>query len=541
MKLDPLSLIDFYKSGHRPQYPEGTQLVYSNFTPRSVYHALAYFGDDWDQRIVNFGLQGVIKWMLIDLWNEEFFSKPKADVVGKYKRRMDTSLGPNAVTVEHIEALHDLGYLPIRILALPEGAKVKAGVPLFTVQNTVAEFFWLTNYLEDPLSAEIWKSATNATIANRYREILTEFAIETGAPLDFVPLQGHDFSFRGMSGVYDAASRGPSHLTSFIGTDNVAAIDYVEDYYNANAETELIGVSVPATEHSVMCMGEKEEEIETIRRLISDLYPTGIISIVSDTWDFWKVLNEYAVTLKAQILAREPNALGLAKVVFRPDSGDPVDILCGTALSVPSLQGDYTYEYMKENGIDAVLCDGKYFSVDLPSLPLVRLVEVVPTAEQKGAVECLWDNFGGTETEKGYKVLHERVGLIYGDSITIDRATQIMQRMKDKGFASCNVVLGIGSYTYQFSTRDTLGFAMKATYGVVNGEGREIFKDPITDNGTKKSARGLLRVVKDEDGEYMLLDQQDSTGSSELTPVFENGKLLVEQTFAEIRERVANG
>jgi nicotinamide phosphoribosyltransferase len=158
-----------------------------------------------------------------------------------------------------------------------------------------------------------------------------------------------------------------------------------------------------------------------------------------------------------------------------------------------------------------------------------------------GAVETLWDIFGGTVTSEGYKVLNERVGLIYGDSITLDRAERILQRLKDKGFASCNIVFGIGSYTYQYNTRDTFGFAMKGTYGIVNGECREIFKDPITDGGTKKSAKGLLRVEK-EDGKYVLYDQQTPLQelSGELQTVFRNGKLYNEHTLTEIRNRVSN-
>ena len=173
------------------------------------------------------------------------------------------------------------------------------------------------------MSAGLWKSCATATIAYEYKRLLKAAAIKTGVPLDGIAIQAHDFSFRGMSGIADAVQNGSGHLTSFIGTDTVAAIDYLEEYYNAEG---VIGVSVPATEHSVMCMGTKDDEIETFRRLVEDLYPKGIVSIVSDTWDFWQVITEFADTLKDKILARQPNELGLAKVVFRPDSGDPIKI-----------------------------------------------------------------------------------------------------------------------------------------------------------------------------------------------------------------------
>ena len=493
MKINPLTAIDFYKADHRRQYPEGTEYVYSNFTPRSS--RLAPVIDGYDDKIVFFGLQGFIKSFLMETWNEGFFARPKNEVVGEYKARMDTALGKDAIPTDHIEALHDLGYLPIKIKALAEGSRVDIKVPVFTLINTKPEFFWLTNYLETSMSAGLWKSCATATIAYEYKRLLKAAAIKTGVPLDGIAIQAHDFSFRGMSGIADAVQNGSGHLTSFIGTDTVAAIDYLEEYYNAEG---VIGVSVPATEHSVMCMGTKDDEIETFRRLVEDLYPKGIVSIVSDTWDFWQVITEFADTLKDKILARQPNELGLAKVVFRPDSGDPIKIICGDP---DAPKGSPAY---------------------------------------KGAVECLWEIFGGTETDAGYKVLNERVGLIYGDSITLERADHILNGLMAKGFASNNIVLGIGSYTYQYMTRDSFGFAMKATWGQVNGEGRSIFKDPITDSGLKKSAKGLLRVEREGD-DFILYDEQtpEQEAAGAFVTVFEDGELLVDDTLDNIRARLA--
>ena len=490
--MNPLMSIDFYKADHRRQYPEGTEHVYSNFSPRSS--RLAKMLDGFDDRVVFLGLQAYIRRVLMGQWQTEFFDQPRAKVLARYQRRMDNALGEGAVTVEHIAALHDLGYLPIRIKALPEGSRVNMKVPVLTVINTLPEFFWLTNYLETSISTELWKPCTTATIAYEYKRLLTDFAKRTGSPEDFIPVQAHDFSFRGMSGAEDAAMSGLGHLSSFIGTDSVASIDYAEDYYDAEG---VVGVSVPATEHSVMCMGTKASEIETFKRLINELYPSGIVSIVSDTWDFWKVISEYTLALKDDILARQPNALGMSKVVFRPDSGDPVKVICGDP--------------------DASFGSPQY----------------------KGAVECLWEIFGGTETHQGYKLLSDRVGLIYGDSITLERAKDILDKLLCKGFASGNIVFGVGSYTYQYLTRDTFGFAMKATWGQVNGEGREIFKDPITDHGDKRSAVGLLRVEQTEHG-FELFDRQtaeeETTGA--LATVFENGEVLVPLSFGLIRKRL---
>jgi len=500
MTIHPLTAIDFYKTDHRRQYPEGTTQVYSNFTARSARLAkmlptgsLSAGIKTQAPHIVFFGLQYFVKEFLMDSWNEEFFKQPKEKVVSFYKRRMDTSLGKGAIDVSHIEALHDLGYLPVKIKALSEGTLVPMGVPVLTIVNTHPDFFWLTNYLETIISSYLWKSTTSATTAFEYKKLFTQYALKTGSSLDFIPFQGHDFSFRGMSGLQDAALTGAAHLTSFYGTDTVPSIDLLEEYYGANAEQEMVGCSVPATEHSVMCMGMKEGELATFERLILNLYPAGIVSIVSDTWDFWKVVTEYTKILKDAILNRD------GKVVIRPDSGDPVKIVAGD-----------------ENAPEG-------------------------TPEHKGAVECLWDVFGGTITKAGYKMLDSHIGIIYGDSITLERAQAILNRLEQKGFASGNVVFGIGSFTYQHATRDNFGFAMKATSGVVGGERRDIFKDPKTDEGTKKSAKGLLRVER-ENNFLVLYDRQSEEQESQglLEIVFLDGKLVKEQTLSEIRKRIEN-
>ena len=524
---------DFYKTDHRRQYPEGTNLVYSNFTPRSNshYNGLEGFHDD---KIVWFGLQCFMEDYLQKEWNDTFFHQPKAEVVGRYKLRMDAALGEGKISITHIEELHDLGYLPIRIKALEEGTRVPMGVPVLTIVNTLPSFFWLTNALETVMSAELWKPTTTATIAYDYYKILSYWAKKTGAPQEFVPLQGHDFSFRGMSGRRDAAVSGMGHLLSFVGTDSIPAIEAAVDYYQSDDTSTLIGCSVPATEHSVMCMGEQENEVETFRRLITELYPTGIISVVSDTWDFWQVITDFTVQLKNEIMTRQPDANGLSKVVFRPDSGDPVKIVSGYRVFY---QKDMVPE--TELGTEEVKLYDAFEDAD-GNIRCLESLTLLNEAEVKGAVECLWGIFGGTETAKGFKVLDDHVGLIYGDSITPERADAILKNLHKKGFASSNIVFGIGSYTYQYITRDTFGFAMKATYGEVNGIGREIMKDPKTDNGTKKSAKGLLSVNYDPSGELVLEDgvDWDKENSGELKTVFEDGGFTRTCTFEGIRKRL---
>ena len=481
--MNPLLYTDGYKVDHRRQYPENTTLVYSNWTPRKSRI-------EGVEEVVFFGLQYFIKKYILEDFAKNFFQKSKEEICKKYARRINNYLGENQVGIAHIEALHDLGYLPMVIKALPEGVSVPIRVPMFTMYNTLPEFFWLTNYFETLLSTTVWMPCNSATIAKQYRKILDTYANETSSIPEFVDWQGHDFSMRGMAGLEAAVVSASGHLLSFTGTDTIPAVDFLEEYYNANSDTELIGGSVAATEHSVMCMGTNSGEEETFKRLITEVYPNGIVSIVSDTWDLWKVLTEYLPNLKEEVLARN------GKVVIRPDSGDPVDIICGN--------------------------------------PNGKSIE-----EKKGVVELLWDIFGGNTNDKGFKELDAHIGAIYGDSITLGRATQICERLKEKGFASTNVVLGIGSFTYQYNTRDTFGFAMKATYGEVNGEGREIFKDPITDDGTKKSAKGLIKIEK-ENGAYKLVDQVswEEEKQGELREVFRDGKLLVDDSLADIRKRI---
>lgn len=545
MKKKPHLTLDSYKLDHASQYPDGTTLVYSNLTARSVNHFNAPAG--FDSKVVFFGLQGFIKEFLIEDWNEGFFKRPKAEVVAEYKRRCDNFLGPDAVSPDRMAALHDLGYLPLIIKALPEGSRVNIKVPVLTVYNTHPEFFWLTNYIETVLSAELWKQITVATITYEYRRILNKYVELTGSDAGFADWQIHDFSMRGMSGFHDAAKCGPAHLLSSYGTDTLPAIDYLEQYYGADVTKELVAGSVPATEHSVMCMGGMgDDELATFRRLITKTYPQGIVSIVSDTWDFWKVITEYSATLKDEILARKENALGQAKVVFRPDSGDPVKIITGLKVKeIDNLYREADDAWDIEDDFDAVKYEGKYYEFVGHNMNSIVLKEEVPEYVVKGAVECLWDIFGGDMTDKGYKTLNQRVGLIYGDSITLQRCEEILKRLMDKGFSAGNIVFGVGSYTYQYITRDTLGMAMKATFGIVNGERREIFKDPATGDGVKKSAKGLLRVEKEggtNGSNFVLYDQQDDEGEAggALEEVFINGYLVRQHTLAEIRATLKN-
>lgn len=503
--MNPLLLTDGYKTGHHQQYPKGTTLVYSNFTPRSNKYA-----PEGCDEVVSFGQQMIMK-QIHEAFQNEFFSKPKEEVCSEMKKELSLYLGTD-YDVSHFEVLHDLGYLPIIVKGIEEGTLVPMKVPVLTIYNTLPEFYWVTNYLETIISNLLWKPMTSATIAHTYRKVLTKWQEKTDAEKGwFVDWQGHDFSMRGMDSVEATIASGLGHLTSFSGTDSLPAIYGARKFYG---EEGFVGGSVNATEHSVMCAGSKDDEVGTFRRLL-ETYPTGILSVVSDTWDLWKVCTEHIVTLKEEILARD------GKLVIRPDSGDPVEILCGI--------DDYKQDE-----------DGTMYKAHYTSGMFRDRGKKISSAEQKGVVELLWDVFGGTTNEQGYKVLDSHIGAIYGDSITIDRADEICRRLEAKGFASTNVVLGIGSFTYQYNTRDTFGFAMKATYVEVNGEGREIFKDPITDDGTKKSATGLLAVYDNYEGGLTLIDKAswETETEGKLKTIYKDGEFYNETTLTRIKDNL---
>lgn len=476
-----LFLTDFYKVDHRRQYPPGTDVVYSNLTPRASRNGT--------KRAVFFGLQYFLDRYLGEIAHETFFDRTRSEVVKEYRRLLDRSLGPNNIELDHITDLHDLGYLPLEFCALPEGTEVPLRVPMLTVENTNTDFHWLTNYIETMMSCVMWLPITSATTAREYRRILDRFAGISGNP-GFVDWQAHDFSFRGMACPEAAALSGAGHLLSFYGTDTIPAIQLLEDYYHASAD-ELIGGSVPATEHSVMCAGGLMHEYETFARLL-ELYPSGIVSVVSDTWNLWEVINGILPALKSRILARD------GKLVIRPDSGDPVKILTGCDESDPA------------------------------------------SPEGKGVIQLLWEQFGGQQNVHGFWELDPHIGAIYGDSITLERAAQICARLNAKGFASTNVVLGVGSYSYNYTTRDVLGLAVKSTWASIHGQGVNLFKDPVTDNGIKRSATGRLAVVADNVDGLRLIDsltrkEQEEIPGNLLRPVWRNGEFKRVTTLENIR------
>lgn len=356
-----------------------------------------------------------------------------AIALNDYKEFLDEALFSDN-DVSHWKHLHELGYLPLKIKSKPEMVQYDVQTPLVSIENTHNYFYWLTSYLETYFSATMWQASTSATISHEIKEMMTKWYNKTGSSLDVLPFMGHDFSYRGMSSNESAIISGMGHLTAFNGSDSIPAIKTYKDIYGVHK-----GYSVNATEHSVMCAGGQATEIETYKELMRK-YPTGILSIVSDTWDYFDLITNGLKELKDEILERD------GKIVIRPDSGKPLHIICGNP-------------------------------------------DAEDINERLGSLELLGHLFGITTNDEGYKVLSPKIGLIYGDGMNLDSINEILEEMERQGWASENIVFGVGSYQYQMNTRDTYSFAFKATSAVINGEERSLLKNPKTDPN-KKSLTG---------------------------------------------------
>lgn len=526
----PTMKFDCYKQYHMKGYHPDVTRVYSNFTNRS--NKLSNVENS--KGVVFVGLQYFIIEYLMYEWKYSFFNLDKEDVCNRHQRIMSSVLGYD-VDVKYLEDLHDFGYLPLKIKALEEGTLVPYGVPCLTVTNTVEGFHWLPNYIETVLSSENWIIQTSATTAREYYKNFKKYFEQAGLDDSLVPIMGHDFSYRGLPGSQAAAMSGFGHLASGLaGTDSIPAVLFAEQYYGADVDCELVGCSVPATEHSVQCSFENNDQ-EYIEHCMKQT-PTGILSIVSDGYDFWELVTEILPKLKDRIMERD------GKIVIRPDSGDPVKILTGMDINPREYRSsngtELSHAYKETLNLkgkyDGFQHDGRFYKFNSTG------AEIVSEYEREGLIWSLWKIFGGTTTEKGYKLLDEHIGAIYGDSITLQRQKAICERLLDKGFAP-TVVLGLGSFTYQYVTRDTHGSAMKATAVMKNGDWVSIHKEPKTDPG-KKSLKGLLRV-EEEDDILKVYDQQTEEQEQQglLTTVFQDGKLKKRTTLKGIRQRVKEG
>ena len=487
MKLtNPMLLIDFYKATHDMQLPKGITRSMSYFTPRMSRVEM------WDE-VVMFGLQAFIKTYLIQYFNEEFFEKSCEEVTGEYERVLNAALGEKSYSSEKIKQLHALGYLPIEILALPEGTRVPMHVPVFGIRNTHPDFAWLPQALESLISAEMWHPMLSATVGATYRDIVNKY-YDLSCDKEIERAKGlGDFSFRGQECLQSAVKSSAGWCLSFLNTATVPAIPFLEENYNCDCTKEPVAFGAVSTEHSVMCSNYAVDgdEITLLRRLLTEIYPNTSFSAVLDSYDYWNIIDHVLPQLKEEILAHN------GCMLMRGDSGDCVEVVTETIFH-------------------------------------------------------LWEIFGGTVNSKGYKVLDPHVKAIYGDSITIQRCEEIYKILIEKGFACSNVALGVGSFSMQCVeekgilkpfTRDTFSSCVKATYMEWNQKGYPIFKNP-KDGGFKKSQKGLCRVFHKEDGSITFEDgyiNENDIKDNLLEPVFRDGKLLKEESLQQIRKRLHHG
>jgi nicotinamide phosphoribosyltransferase len=601
-KFNPLFLADGYKIGHKKMLAPGTTKLYGTFIPRSIKRAPKGI-----TKIISFGQQLVWKW-IHDEFEENFFFRniliekehPMTNYYGlkskalQFVKDMSLYLGME-YDGKHFEELWDLGYLPIKVKALPEGIETDPNIPHMTFINTVDGFAWLTLFLETIISNMAWKPSTAATIAKLYRRQAEEWVKKTDPNnMWLVDYMCHDFSARGLSGWFDMVLVGLGHATSFRGSDTLMVIPSSRYYYN-ESENEVVINSVNASEHSVSCtrIFYYEEKLKKgeLNNKITEYYsfdlpadgdvenpdylaisewlmlgdwlkefPTGILSYVCDTFNTWKSVTHIIPRLKNEILNRN------GKLVVRPDSGNPVDIICGeskvgflnydqTGRAYPDNPelGEHWHKTIWKN-------DDKYYRlINLPRH--AEWDEIIPESKHKGVIEILWDIFGGTVNEQGFKVLDPHIGAIYGDSITPEKQHIIYQKLADKKFAATNIVLGIGSFTYQYNTRDTFSWAAKGAWFQVEEEflatpesvewgvrtkSYNIYKDPITDSGTKKSLKGLLKVYYDDSvGTHKSIilkeectEEEESQGL--LQVIYEDGNFFNQTTLTEIRDNLKN-
>lgn len=486
INTNPMLLIDFYKAVHAEMLPEKITKSVSYFTPRMSRV------NRWDS-VVMFGLQGFIKTYLIDYFNEWFFNRPFAEVIGEYKRIMDASLGENAYKIEKIEKLHKLGYLPIEIVALPEGTIVPMHVPMFGITNTHKDFAWLPQSLESLISAESWHPMIAATVGYTYRQIVDYYYDLTCDDETSRARALGAFDFRGEECTDSAIKAGAGWCLSFLNTATVPTIPYLEKNYKCDCTKEPVAFGSPSTEHSVMCSNFAVDGDETtlLRRLLTEIYPNTSFSAVLDSYDYWNVIDNILPQLKHEILAHN------GCMLMRGDSGDCVEVVTKTVFK-------------------------------------------------------LWEEFGGTTNSKGYKVLDPHVKAIYGDSITVQRCEQIYKILMENGFACSNVALGVGSFSFQCIeedgilkpfTRDTFSSCIKATYCEIDDKPFPIFKNP-KDGGFKKSQKGCCVVIKGSDGKLIYVDGRTwekahvsgkDAKANLLQPIFKDGQLIKEQSLAEIR------
>jgi nicotinamide phosphoribosyltransferase len=454
---------DSYKLNHWNQYPAGTEKVYSYFECRkgAKFAETPFFGL---QYIIKNHLEGVV------------VTREKIENAAKLcKAHFGSEKYFNREGWEYILNSYG-GKLPVVIKAVEEGTVVPINNVLMTIENTDNKCFWLTNFLETILS-QVWYPITVASLSREVKVTLNEYFTLTsdGGLLNFGL---HDFGFRGASSWESAGIGGAAHLINFLGTDTVVAMEVAVNYYNADLNG--LAFSVAATEHSVMTALGKNGEEQVVENLLNE-YPTGILSVVSDSYDIYNfVSNIVGTKFKDRILDRD------GVFVVRPDSITPT--------------------------------------------------HPTPEEEMVWIMENLWANIGGTINNKGYKVINPKVRVLWGDGIDIDGIKKILYAVTKAGFATENIAcFGMGGGLLQKVNRDTQRCAFKCSAQYRDGQWYDIQKNPK--DVSKASKKGKLKLIK-VDGEFETVGENDP-GEDYLKVVFYDGVLLNEVDFATIRKNAA--
>lgn len=560
---------DFYKQAHAEQYPEGITKLISYATARMTRMPEEMCGD----KLTVFGIQSYVKDFIIERFNETFFNVSLQEAMKEYEEIIGPTFPLQYVNTGKFEKLHKLGYLPIEIGCLAEGTRVpirnafelpegQCQIPFMYIVNTHPDFPWLTEFLESVTSSEVWYPMAIANQAYYYRQIVNKWYDKTGCKPETRKSAISEFGFRGGKSSDAAIKASSAFLTSFNKTATIPAIKYIRDYYGDSVE-EIAGGMI-STEHSVMCsnFAVDGDEETFLKKLFGELYPTGAVSVVMDTYDYWENLKRCG---KGELKEIIMNRAGT--VFFRGDSGDPVDIICGfntvgDEKILDEIEGIFSGKEYREH-ITSYL--GTNICIEQNNKKMLyhinldgtnKLIKELTYVEYLGTVGLLEEIFGCTINEAGYKVLDSNVRAIYGDSITPNRAKQMYKRLADKGFAACNVALGAGSFSTQCAetsdgrllpfTRDSYGIAVKATWCMdKDGNERQLFKNPKTDTGKfKKSQKGLIWVGYDENGELIAKDGFTTDTLPEgnlLETIFRDGKMIKETTLTDVRNKLHNG
>lgn len=610
--LNPILATDSYKLSHKGQLPPNTTKMYSHLTPRFVKYLKQKF-PDMDDKVIVYGIQSTIT-LITENWENNFFKQDWGIIEKETLHVLTPHLGWSSKDLQHFKELHELGYLPLEFKALPEGSHVEINIPVLTIQNTHDDYAWLVNFIEPPLLNTIFKPMTVATLGlelAKLRNYYFNLTVEDQSGIDFAL---HDFSYRGQSGHESAAHTSSAYLLYTKGTDTLSAISFAQKYYNA---PENLAYSLNAGEHSTVTLniqlyrnvlqtssheeakvseqtyalgiqacrrvrdkliskGASLQDIElavgetfTLVRFLLEVYPTGLFAYVSDSYDYYRLINDIIPELKDIILNRD------GKLILRPDSANPVDVVCGTGdiINIPEKynnsieaahnfvknivhdtianetphgeQGEteervlFNYKDKLYSGVVELewnRYDKQYYYIE--STCLKNVEETILSVQEKGTIESLWETFGGTVNSFGYKCLDSHIGLVYGDGITYPRMKEIYQKLHSKKYAVSNICLAPGAYLLAHISRDDLGFALKNSMSTVDNTNISVYKAPATDL-SKASKAGLFKVELTDKG-YVLFDNvsEEEEKQGKLKTVWKNGKFTLLTTFDEIKSRL---